>query len=249
MLIDATTILTFTFALTLMMLLVTFSFTYAVIELKKRIVRDHWNRGMLNEYERYLAELSGVLHNKVQQQLAYIRNLATFRDLKNETGMNIQKSQLIEAIDEVNLTIGRINKSMNLDFLRSQSLIRLIEAELKEAKSKSAITEYHIDWLHESDMNFKTKLLLYRIAQEAIGNIVEHALASSISVSIKKHRKKLILKIEDDGLGIDEEEIYSSPKHGLANMRQRAATLNADLSIHSIRDEGTTIKLEMRLPL
>lgn len=88
---------------------------------------------------------------------------------------------------------------------------------------------------------------IYRIAQEAIGNSANHAQANRIGVRLiagrRGNEERLLLEITDDGVGFDPVEIR--PGHlGLANMRARAAEIDADLTISS-SCRGTTVRLEV----
>src|SRR5438270_515466 len=68
------------------------------------------------------------------------------------------------------------------------------------------------------------KQALYRIAQEALHNIVKHACASTVSVRLTRQDGELILEIRDDGKGFD--PTSSFPGHlGLSSMKERAALL------------------------
>lgn len=245
MLIDPTTLVTFTLALTVMFGLLSIAFVLTVIEVRRLSAQNHWTMGLISEYERYLEELSSTLHNKVQQDLIHLRHTALGNSANIAATLTPDKDKARKIIDDIYETLSCINRSMNLEFLRTQSLSRLIESELEIAKSNSAIIAYEIDCLREPELNFRTKLLLFRIAQEAISNVGKHAVASSIYFSLKRQDKKLVLLIEDDGPGIGEEKIYGAPTHGFSNMRNRAATLRAKLSISSERELGTTVTVEL----
>ena len=84
------------------------------------------------------------------------------------------------------------------------------------------------------------QVTLYRIAQEAVNNIVKHAGASQATVSLRLQPEKVHLLIEDDGSGFDPETV--SPEHlGLGIMRERAEAIGASLEIDSRVGHGTRI--------
>ena len=92
---------------------------------------------------------------------------------------------------------------------------------------------------------------LYRIAQEALNNVLKHANASNVSVLLHTRKKEIVLIIEDDGDGFD--FVYrpeSSSKFGgfgLVGMHERAAILNGKLEIESSPGSGTSIIVHVPL--
>jgi PAS domain S-box-containing protein len=89
------------------------------------------------------------------------------------------------------------------------------------------------------------EIALYYIAQEALNNILRHARAKSISVSLKQGRKNVILEIQDDGCGFDSKKVDRAGL-GLRNMKERTAQINGTLKIISKPDQGTTVIITVR---
>lgn len=85
----------------------------------------------------------------------------------------------------------------------------------------------------------------YRVAQEALSNIVSHAKATMLSVHLKRQEELLILSVKDNGVGFDE-NIEGSDKYGLLGMKERAEMIQANLSIKSTPGIGTQIELKYR---
>ena len=86
---------------------------------------------------------------------------------------------------------------------------------------------------------------LYRIAQEAIANVIYHADAKQLSIRLEMKEGLIELEIQDDGLGFDVEGQY--PGHwGLQGMYERAELVSGQLSIQSQRGHGTTIQLAIQ---
>jgi PAS domain S-box-containing protein len=90
---------------------------------------------------------------------------------------------------------------------------------------------------------------LYRIAQEALTNVVKHARATRVSVILETRGNEMLLIIEDDGVGMARPASASSAQAmlGLSGMRERAALLGGTLSIESTPGRGTTVFA--RIPL
>ena len=89
---------------------------------------------------------------------------------------------------------------------------------------------------------------IYRIVQESLSNILKHAQADKIIVSIKKERDILEIQIEDNGIGISSKSLSQSGHHyGLIGMRERAKMIDADLSITSEPGIGTTVTVKTKI--
>jgi signal transduction histidine kinase len=84
---------------------------------------------------------------------------------------------------------------------------------------------------------------LYQIAQEALGNAVQHASCSSIEIAVKSTRTGLTLDVRDNGRGFDPADVLEGSRGlGLLSMEHFAAQAGLDLSITSSRGVGTTIQ-------
>jgi signal transduction histidine kinase len=84
---------------------------------------------------------------------------------------------------------------------------------------------------------------VYRIAQEAITNVVSHANAKKLTVKLEFAGGKVKLMVGDDGVGFDIEKVNEKAQFGLTGMRERAQLVGGELSITSKAGAGTTIQL------
>ena len=84
------------------------------------------------------------------------------------------------------------------------------------------------------------ELVIYRIAQEALTNVLRHADASRVELSLRRAEGRVVLTIRDDGRGLPENLPTTS---GLAGMRERAMLIGAELDIASHPDAGVEIRL------
>jgi signal transduction histidine kinase len=89
------------------------------------------------------------------------------------------------------------------------------------------------------------ELALYFIAQEALNNVLKHAKAKNIIVSLLNKKANFILKVDDDGCGFDPHTIYAGGI-GLKSMRERAEQIGGKLKISSAPGKGTKIAVTLR---
>jgi signal transduction histidine kinase len=90
------------------------------------------------------------------------------------------------------------------------------------------------------------KAVAYRIAQEALNNILKHSKADLVSLSLRKTNNAIELTIQDNGQGFDVQEVLSMESSmrglGLSSMRERAELSGGSFVIESARGKGTVIR-------
>lgn len=94
------------------------------------------------------------------------------------------------------------------------------------------------------ELSTETEQGIYRIAEQAFTNVVQHAAARTLEVSLMQKGARLTLTIADDGQGFDPDAV-SDAHYGLRGMRERAALLGATLEINSRPGQGTRIRLRL----
>jgi signal transduction histidine kinase len=96
-----------------------------------------------------------------------------------------------------------------------------------------------------SRQDTKVEAAIFAIAQEAVNNALKHAEAKNIAVQVKETATAIYLIVKDDGVGFDMDQVMSNYQEreswGVANIRERAQLLGAELTIKSIPGEGTHI--------
>ena len=87
---------------------------------------------------------------------------------------------------------------------------------------------------------------IYRIAQEALENVVNHAQAEKLSVHLTVQNSELLLVVQDDGWGVNLLQAGQAGHFGLVGMRERAELAGGDLAIQSMPGEGTCVQLVVK---
>ena len=87
------------------------------------------------------------------------------------------------------------------------------------------------------------KIDFFRICQEALKNVINHAQAKSVTINIRQNEKKILLSIFDNGKGFDAKK--ESQRSGLSTITDRVASINGKLTISSKPGEGTMISVEV----
>jgi signal transduction histidine kinase len=92
-----------------------------------------------------------------------------------------------------------------------------------------------------------TEIMLYRIIQELVNNIIKHAYATEAIIQINREGNRLSLIIEDNGKGFDTREAEEKRSMGMATVKSRVDYLNGKLTIDSRKDIGTTVMIDLLL--
>jgi signal transduction histidine kinase len=119
------------------------------------------------------------------------------------------------------------------------SLESLLE-QLRDAVLARKQLRISLELDHTETLDPELKLVLYRIAQEALNNIVKHAQASQVNIRLTQDSAGATFEIRDDGVGFDPDS-RSPSSMGLNIMRERAEGVGATLNIRSASSAGTQI--------
>jgi PAS domain S-box-containing protein len=108
--------------------------------------------------------------------------------------------------------------------------------------------ELHSVGLLDDRLPTEVETTLYRIAQEALTNVARHSKAGHVEVILERRPDHVLLIVEDDGIGFDQQDGADSDGFGLLGMQERAGLVGASLQIESGIGKGTTVLLRMAAP-
>jgi signal transduction histidine kinase len=126
-----------------------------------------------------------------------------------------------------------------------EGLVNAIQGQVKEFQAVSELpVELQITG-EVARLPVETSAALYRIVQEGLGNIFRHARASKVRVGVRFAGDRVILSIEDDGIGIPEGEPGARVGYGMANLRERVDDLSGSVEMVTSPGEGTRIEVSV----
>jgi signal transduction histidine kinase len=141
----------------------------------------------------------------------------------------------------------RVVENLRPSLLDNLGLFPALRSQVADSCGRAGlrcIERYPNEELH---LTPESSITVFRIVQEALTNIVKHARAQRVEVTVEPRAPWLILRIRDDGVGLPLERLRALRAHGLAAMRQRAAGLGGYWQVH--RPAGGGTEVEVRLPL
>lgn len=202
-------------------------------------------QSQLEIQEQTFQNISREIHDNIGQKLTLAKLHLNTLDYSNTDKSVAQVVGSVQMISEAINDLSDISRSMSSEIILNNGLIKALEFEEAQLKKSG---KYTIDFLVTGDpvfMDTTTELVLFRIAQEALNNIIKHANASAIEIQLHYNTELLTMKIKDDGKGFDTEENPFGT--GLLNMKKRARLLKGNLFISSTPDICTQIKIEIPL--
>jgi two-component system, NarL family, sensor kinase len=195
--------------------------------------------------EQTLKNISQEIHDNIGQVLSLAKlNLNTFENIEsttNQTKINDTKHLVSKAIND----LRDISRSMHGDKITELGLQISIANELKILENTGQFkTELQVIG-SAYKLEPQKEMVLFRIVQEALNNIVKHAKAKNLSVHLEYNNDSFKLSIIDDGIGFNESTLKAAQTGiGLKSMKNRAALIGGIFSIAS--NKGTVISIEIK---
>ena len=191
--------------------------------------------------------ISRDLHDQMGQRLTALRlKLSALRGLAR-SGENIEPhvAQLQEIAGTVDAEISFLAAQLRPTALDDLGLEQALKAYVSEWSSHYDIpAELHSNLGPGRRPQGLVETHLYRIAQEALNNVIKHADASHVSVMLENNPEGTVLVVEDDGKGFDPDTARTDNSYGglrLLGIRERASLIGGDLEIETSPDTGTAI--------
>jgi len=215
---------------------------------EKEDMKNRFERTLLKTQleiqEQAFTYISQEIHDNIGQVLSLVRlNLNTLGNTATDEKLEQTDDLLGKAIKDLRDLSHNLQNSRIHDIGIVESLRQLLFSLQKTGRYK---TQFHSsDHFHILDMN--TDIILYRMIQEIVNNIIKHAAASEIDIYINSQPDITTVRISDNGVGFD----TNLPKEGhtgigLQNIRNRAKTINGTVDLKSSPGNGTVITLYIR---
>jgi two-component system NarL family sensor kinase len=192
--------------------------------------------------------LSQEIHDNIGQVLSLVRmnlgSMEIFKERNNDELLSTTKFLVAKVIQD----LRDLSKMLNADYVSEIGLCQAIGREL-DIISRAGIWETNLS--SEGDvyrLGEKKEVIIFRIVQEILNNIIKHANGTKIAVKLAYLPTEVLLVISDNGVGFDLSLMQANKQFGLGirNMYNRARLIGAEYSISSELGKGTLVQL--RLP-
>lgn len=196
--------------------------------------------------ENTLRSISQEIHDNIGQMLTLAKlNLNTLVSVIEEKDLNKIRDTR-ELIAKTLQDLRDLSRSLNPDSIASVGLAKTVEIELLRIQRTIDI-ETNLEIYGQVVFIASDKeLILFRIIQEAINNVVKHSHASKLNIEIRFDSEEMLITISDNGKGfnLSDRQLDGS---GLRNIESRSALIGAHLVINSRINKGTVINIHLPL--
>jgi len=188
--------------------------------------------------------LAVELHEELAQLAAVVKLDVDWVNTQEPALSELSKKRIEHALAVSDLlvnTIRRISFSISPNMLEDTGLNETLQWHCNEFAILNGIPCIFETRYNEADLTQEIKLDFFRICQESLNNVMDHAQASRVKISIEDKDRKIYLSIADDGTGFDAGQQKQTP--GLTNISKLVASINARLTIHTAPGCGTRIEV------
>jgi two-component system, NarL family, sensor histidine kinase ComP len=216
------------------------------IRKSKKLLED-LNKHLDEIRENERALISREIHDQIGQSLTALKlDMNWMHKYLNTSPEAATKLEgMIELITNTIKDVQRISSDLRPGILDDLGLAAAIEWYCDEFEKRTAIK--CILKLDDSIFGDPQKnLVLFRVLQEALTNVIRHANASSVTIKLHQTQKGTMLAIQDDGTGITKEKVESTKSLGLIGMRERLKQFGGEIDLSS--KEGHGAKLTIFIP-
>jgi two-component system, NarL family, sensor kinase len=217
-------------------------FVSDLIAVKANYEKERY-KAQMEIQEQTFQDISREIHDNVGQMLSLAKLGVNMLDLER---INDAKNDILGISDILDNSLDQLRhlcRSMNSDLIKTGGLKKSIEMQVGFLQSGN---KFKIEFNVSNDntrLSETKQVILFRIVQEAMTNIIRHAKASSITILLDYNPDFVLLKIQDNGKGflIDYKQINPRQINGIHNMEHRAKIIDADFEIKSNLGSGTTV--------
>lgn len=200
-------------------------------------------KAIMNSEEQERRNISSTLHDSVAAKLGAAKMSMQSIPFLAEERKSEQLEKTAQLISNIHQDIRNLAHHLLPVTLEKEGLVSAIVEFVTEINQLHLI-EIKIDNHLPSDFNLpqRNELVLYRIVQELINNIVKHSKATEATVFLSYTNQQLTIQVSDNGIGFS----ASQESQGLYSIRERITTIGGTLTINSKQSKGSIVKLNLK---
>jgi len=220
---------------------------------EKQQIRSQFQEELLKTrleiQEETFKSISEEIHDNIGQTLSFIKlNLNTMQIILPEKE-NAKWVESKELLTKVIQDLRSLSRTLNTDFIQDIGLANAVKQQLTLLE-RSGVYEIGFSISGEKrHLPASRELVLYRVVQELLNNVVKHADASAVSVVMNYQQDQLIVSITDNGKGFEPELLARGERSGmgLRIVQNRITLIDGTVQIQSAPGSGTNITINLSI--
>ncbi len=212
------------------------------------------------EQERKLVALESVMKGQEEERSRLARDLhdgvggllsgvkLSMSNMKGNVFLSEENAHsfnnVITQLDQSIAELRRVSHNMMPEALIKYGLKEALENYCENMNVSGKIKVQLQTYGMEKRMEQSSEIIIYRITQELLNNVIKHANAKNVLIQLVREADRFNLTVEDDGKGFDVEEIENKTGAGLSNIKARAEYLDGSVDIVSKKGEGTSVNIQ-----
>lgn len=207
---------------------------------------------LVTRLEEERKRIARELHDEAGQELVSIRLSLQLLQAKvnqvqpNQSNLKAEFDNVRKQINAAGKRLSAVSYQLRPPLLDESGLQAALDQLIREMRTRSQLSIDFQSKGYSERLPSEIEINCYRIVQEGLTNIFRYAQASDVQIILLQEEATLSLKIIDDGIGFDPDQIR--PKAlGLLGIRERVTMLNGDLEIDSKLGEGATLSVSIPL--
>jgi PAS domain S-box-containing protein len=200
--------------------------------------------------EKEKKEISRRIHDDLGQQLTALKMDVFWLNQRlspDQPALSEKIKSMTRLIDGTIHTIQKISRELRPPLLEHLGLTATLEWQLKDFENRTGIKGSLLISPKQLPLDQEDSTLIFRLIQEMLTNIIRHAEAQAVKITLKKIESQLKLTVSDNGLGITPDRINDPRSLGLIGLRERVYARGGTIQIRGIPHRGTKIAVEIPL--
>jgi PAS domain S-box-containing protein len=219
-------------------------------EEKLRISRErlrNFSGRLQSLLEEERTRISREIHDELGQSLTALKlDLSLIRRKIHSEGLAEESGKVHEielTVSRIIRTVRKIATDLRPGILDELGVVAAIRWMTKNFQKRTGISCNVVVRGADSISDSKRSTAVFRIVQEALTNVMRHAAASQVEVSLERNGDTLVVEVSDNGIGIKEGRIIDSGSLGLIGIRERVLMLEGEAQITGKPGEGTLVRV------
>lgn len=220
-------------------------------EMEKKLLKQQLNKqklvaqAVVDAQEKERSIIGKELHDNVNQILSTAKlylEVAKSDDKERDNLIDMSTKSISDAINE----IRAISRSLVPSSIGDLGLVDSIQDLVDSIKltRKLNVEFYHHDMIDDY-LSEPLKLMLFRIAQEQVNNVMKHSEAKNMVIELSADNESVNISISDDGKGFDQDMVKQNKGLGLFNISSRAELFNGKVDIITAPGKGCTLNIHV----